>query len=222
MCPPHSLPCRRVGALVGWTLFEKVLRLEALGHASARKQWDPGKALCVLLRVRRKTQSPNPHDHNTHRFRPATQTRPVPPTPPPSLYSWPPTAVRLPSTHYPATATAMSAASAGAAPLDLMQILVTIVFPTVGGLLGLALSLYPLLAMPTSERTKSVGGFFNPRPSCVFLCTSILWCIYGAVMGNAFVFCAVRTALLWSDGGFVSFACRQWWMQGKGLGRIVQ
>lgn len=99
-----------------------------------------------------------------------------------------------------------------------MQILVTIIFPIVGGLLGLALSLSPLLAMPTIERTKSLGGF-NPRPSCVFLCTSVLWCIYGTVMGNAFVFCAVRAVVVWDDGGFLSSACRQWWMEGKGVGK---
>lgn len=84
----------------------------------------------------------------------------------------------------------MSAASADP-PLDLMQILFTIIFPVVGGLLGFALSLCPLLALPTIERTKRLGGF-NPRPSCVFLCTAVLWCVYGVVIGNAFVFCAVR------------------------------
>jgi hypothetical protein len=99
-----------------------------------------------------------------------------------------------------------------------MHILVTIIFPIVGGLLGLALSVYPMLAMPTIERTRSLGGF-NPRPSCVFLCTSMLWCMYGVVMGNAFVFCAVRTVLLWSDGGFLSFACRPVVDARKGVGK---
>jgi hypothetical protein len=37
-------------------------------------------------------------------------------------------------------------------------------------------------------------GSLNPIPSCVFLANCCIWLLYGAAIGDHFIFCAVRFA----------------------------